>query len=150
LIPECTGVISVENILYSQLESYVYYYFQKRQSQEFYAFVKYLCFTLSACLSASSQHVFLNPLYSRCLLLPELSCQPHYLQLTVLTRLSSILEHHLSILQIGILPGSPTRATCPEEHLLDRMPPRSDQRCRSPVPLSVIHLQLAPLHSPLH
>lgn len=47
--------------MYSQLESYVYYHFQTRQSKGFKTFVKHLCFSLS----------YLSPNFSlACLLIP--------------------------------------------------------------------------------
>lgn len=61
LTPKYTGGRSVQSILYSQLESYVYYHFQTRQSKGFKTFVKYLCFSLS----------YLSPNFSlACLLIP--------------------------------------------------------------------------------
>lgn len=61
LNPKYTAGRSVQSILYSQLESYVYYHFQTRQSKGFKTFVIYLCFSLS----------YLSPSFSlACLLIP--------------------------------------------------------------------------------
>lgn len=97
----------------------------------------------------------LNPLHSRCPLLPELSCQPHYLQPTLSLLPSSIPECDHSFLQTAALPEPPTGAICATEHQEDvlpdvRMSPcGADRRCGSPVPLSAVHLQLSFPHSPL-
>lgn len=93
----------------------------------------------------------LNLLHSRCPLLPELSCQPHYLQPTLSPLPSSIPECDHSFLQTAALPEPPTGAICAAEHLPDRTSPcEADRRCGAPVPLSAVHLQLSFPHSPLY
>lgn len=60
---------------------------------------------------------------SRCLLLPELSCQPHYLQPILSPLPSSFPDGDLSFLPTAALPEQPTGAIYTAEHLPDRMSP---------------------------
>lgn len=92
----------------------------------------------------------LNPLHSRCLLLPELSSQPHYLQPPL--RFQAAFR--------TVVPPS-----CQQQHSHNHSPGPSVQRniflteCHlveltedagSQFPLSAVYPQLAPSHSPLY
>ena len=85
----------------------------------------------------------LNLLCSRCLLLPELSGQPHYLQPALPPLPSSIPDCDPPFLPTAALPQPLAGAVYAAEHLPDRVPPcGADWGRSSPVPSSAVGPQL--------